>query len=433
MMKRVRDCDAALLEACKEGLIEEVRAALEAGASPNAVDENTNTALMLVCMRETDLQVSESIVELLLTSGAVCSAQNKRGWIALHFAVSFSSASVVKALVSAWPFVNLCNDKGETPLVCLCAYENVCKETDEKEDILRILLDAGSHISERAFATACIDLSVNAIRLLLNANADPNSKNHKSGSTALQNACRNRYFGIDIIHELVNLGVVVEPVCVRRAYQTNTDLLRTILTYSSGLVVTKRHYECPNSSDPIGCLRIGKKFNCNGSCLAIRIRHETPAEYIWALVRTRQHLVCCNKPHTDHDCFRESDDPRLWRLLSIEMREQYDPTTWNTLLHTAVLTNNAVLVDQVMKSNANPFLHNAKDLLPIDMTKDATIIANLKYYMRFRPSQVYMEWRGPYFRMRVVAFLLVCKRLSCKLPKDVIHFILSFAAQNESH
>lgn len=431
MTKRVRDCDAALLKACEEGTVEEVRVALEAGASPNAIDEDSNTALMLVCFRESDLHVSEVIVNLLLTSGAVCSAQNKRGRTALHFAVSYSSVFVVQSLVSAWPFVNVCDVEGETPLTHLYVYERA-KTAADIDVILRILLDAGAHPSEEAFAYACIDSGVDVIKLLLNAKADPNSKNPKSGNTALRNACRNRYSGVAIIHELIKAGAVVEEVCIRFAYQANADLLRTILTYCSSVVITKK-YACSQSSDPIGCLRIGKKINCIVSCLSIRIRNDNPVEYIWALVRTRQHLVCCRKPHTDHDCFSESADPRLWRLLSIEMREQYDPTTWNTLLHTAALTDNAVLVEQVMKSNANPFLHNVEDLLPIEMAKDATVIANLKYYMRFRPSQIYMEWRGPYFRMRVVAFLLVCKRLSCKFPKDVIHFILSFMAQYESH
>ena len=74
-----------LWEKCKDGRLEEVREALQAGADPNT----TGGPFHSPCLMEAARNNHDEVVALLLSSpGIQVNAKNLHGWTALHWAAS---------------------------------------------------------------------------------------------------------------------------------------------------------------------------------------------------------------------------------------------------------------------------------------------------------------------------------------------------------
>ena len=109
-----RQADADLLVGAMGRNLKAIRAALEAGADPNARDERGNVALMIACG-----QSHESAVELLLplTKPGLRDGENGQGGTALHRAASSNCVFALRLLLKAGYDPMALDEMGRTPLM----------------------------------------------------------------------------------------------------------------------------------------------------------------------------------------------------------------------------------------------------------------------------------------------------------------------------
>ena len=107
------DLAAFLDVALETGLIEEAKAAIQAGAN---VDEKGDRGQSI--LQEKVYYGSTNAVKLLLELGADINAKNKYGYTPIHLAVDYSHIEIVKMLVKAGVDLSAKNNYAETPLDC---------------------------------------------------------------------------------------------------------------------------------------------------------------------------------------------------------------------------------------------------------------------------------------------------------------------------
>ncbi len=121
--------------ACAEGRTAIARLLLDAGADINARDRGYRQPLHLACQfGHTD------VARLLLDAGAKTFARQKSGgWTALHLACHHGHAGVVRLLIEHYANVMARNWLDETPLHRACS--------NNHNEVVKLLLDAGADIN----------------------------------------------------------------------------------------------------------------------------------------------------------------------------------------------------------------------------------------------------------------------------------------------
>ena len=88
----------ALFDTAKSGTVEDVRAAIKAGADVNARKNDGTSALIVAAKSNEKLGVVETLVE----AGADVNARGENGWTALMYAAkNCENADIIKAIISA--------------------------------------------------------------------------------------------------------------------------------------------------------------------------------------------------------------------------------------------------------------------------------------------------------------------------------------------
>lgn len=131
MARNARSPDKALLSAVKQGLLDELKALLAAGANANADDRHGLTALMWAARKNRG-----DATAVLVQHAANINQVDGTGRTALHHAVLFRHPSAVTALIAAGIDLDVQDVHGLTAL-------DLAKASDEYE-VARILLDAGA-------------------------------------------------------------------------------------------------------------------------------------------------------------------------------------------------------------------------------------------------------------------------------------------------
>ena len=113
--------DKKLVGICKKGSVQEIRAALQEGADPNARNEEDRTALMLAAAGNPDAEV----VSILLKAGARVNETRRNGWTALMEAAAFNrNPKVLSLLLKAGADTKAKNKDGRTALALARAKGN---------------------------------------------------------------------------------------------------------------------------------------------------------------------------------------------------------------------------------------------------------------------------------------------------------------------
>jgi ankyrin repeat protein len=258
------------------------------------------------------------------------------------------------------------------------------------------------------------------VQLLLDRKAEVNAITSVDCSTPLMQACFNRYVGKDLIPILVAAGAdttLKDKEGYTAIYWTHgsngmmTQALAPFITPAGQLKNILPPIDC---NDPIGCMReaVSFGFQLNSNDFLNEVTDHGSPNYCWSILRLTAPLCLDGSRKDVFKVMSESVDPKLWYYVICEIGATRHPETGETLLHVASSTGKHFAVDMLMRRGFNPFIRNAANQRPLDTVPKESVlmVEKLQSYSQFRPTVVHMEWMGPYFRMRVVAFLCVLTR-----------------------
>ena len=127
-------------EICRSGTVEELSAALAAGAEVNAADQSGLTPLMLVV---SDGGRADAKASVLLQAGADPNLSDRSGRTALHWAVGAGQVKLARRLLAAGAEVNAFDEDGFSPL--LYAARKMMSGTEAtRKAMLSLLLASGA-------------------------------------------------------------------------------------------------------------------------------------------------------------------------------------------------------------------------------------------------------------------------------------------------
>ncbi len=151
-LPEIEKTNKTLLAAALIGNVENVKAYLKYGASPNVKAENGNTALHLASVNG-----HIDLVSYLLQEGAEVDSQNNQSLTPLHCAASKGHLPIVMKLLEYKADVKALDDKGRVPLYQSLPYPHVVKyllqnganpnaRDNTNESVLRFAVETDSHL-----------------------------------------------------------------------------------------------------------------------------------------------------------------------------------------------------------------------------------------------------------------------------------------------
>ncbi|KAI4871242.1 hypothetical protein NFI96_019766 [Prochilodus magdalenae] len=164
-----------------------VKALLQGGADPGALDRNGQNALHLCCEHGQDNCLSVILAHLTLSQccpSAFLNSTNFEGLTPLHLAVQDGNKKMAKMLLEGGADINAVDVKsGRSPLVH--AVENNCME------MVHFLIENGCNVNAQSYSgntalhSACGRGEVEAVRVLLKNGADSSLKNYHNDTAVM--------------------------------------------------------------------------------------------------------------------------------------------------------------------------------------------------------------------------------------------------------
>ncbi|KAF7708676.1 B-cell lymphoma 3 protein homolog [Silurus meridionalis] len=164
-----------------------VKALLQGGADPGALDRNGQTALHLCCEHQQDvcLHIILSHLSQLSSFHSAClNSRNFEGLTPLHLTVQDGNKKLAKMLLDSGADINAVDIKsGRSPLIH--AVEKSCME------MINFLLENGCNVNSQSYSgntalhIACGRGEVEAVRVLLKNGADSSLKNYHNDTAVM--------------------------------------------------------------------------------------------------------------------------------------------------------------------------------------------------------------------------------------------------------
>lgn len=440
--KRAREESTyALMDACYSGDPHAVISLLQDGAYTYALERDGKTILMIACYNSLHGDVIMAYI-LPIYGGFLIHSADRLGNMALTHAVATSNTSCVEQLIRAGANVNARNNNGSNAL------HTCCRQIDSRSAIIAsMLISSGIDIeAQTTFQLTPLHIairynSLDVVDVLLYAGANINAVDC-DGSTCLMMAVQNRTHGKLIFDRLVAAGANVNAkrkdgiTALHYAQLSNGEMLQWLSKYyvvNHLLGYTQPQPSCP---DIIGVMHESQRYGAvyNNSCLSKAIISREYTNVNWALSRATS-LPCFDGSQQDlFVAMSTCADTPTWKMVALRWPAQH-PTTGSTLLHIAVSSGNLDAVKELTTHNINPLIPNVDGKLAIDLTKDTTILAVLREFMKWKPKRNVTQWYGPYFTNRARAFVLVCQRWRRNgvrfVQKDIVEYILQLVAAVE--
>ena len=251
----------AVLRGCSRATLQAI---INHGADVNATEKNNMTALMIAC-----IQKNEEPINVLLKAGANPNIAHARGQTAIHCAVlGKCSKEALQAIIDHGADVNAPNNNSVTALMTACQEGNV--------EAINILLDAGADPNSiEVYGRTCLHVAViglcskEVLQKLIGHGVNVNAR-RKYDITALMIACmqgETQKRNIDVINVLLNAGadpnyVTVDgETCLHTAVRghCSKEVLQKLMDHGVNVNVRSKYGE---TAIKIACLQgISQKVN----------------------------------------------------------------------------------------------------------------------------------------------------------------------------
>ena len=178
----------ALMMACWKGNVDAIHALLNAGADPNITDIKGATCILYAV----DGDCSKETIQAIISRGADVNATDNSKLTPLIIACQKGYVDVVNVLLNAGADCNIADGQYGKTCIHTAIIRGCCKE------LLENLIDHGADVnatdkdSQTALMTACWKGNVEAINVLLNAEANPNITDN-NGATWIHYAVAGDY------------------------------------------------------------------------------------------------------------------------------------------------------------------------------------------------------------------------------------------------
>jgi ankyrin repeat protein len=319
----------------------------------------------------------------------------------------------------------------------------------------RLFIERGADVEARSKArktgvhAACSWGRPELVEILLEAGCDVNSLN-EDNVTPLMYACGNEMFGEEIIPILVEAGADVSLkkedgyTAVDRAFATGGKMMKALAPFvPEGCTDLKNAIPAGGCADPIGACCEGRKFGWKpqsglGGFVKWIHHADKAADVCWALLRDESFDLGISFSE-----LKKLRDIKKFKMIVTELCSRnagFNPKSGETLLHAVILNEKLSKEEQlkaarfVMSFYINPFVPEEDGYQAVDFCfpkEKRELKSLLLNYQRWRPDRRVMEWYGPYCKKRLVAFLLVEKRLRLGLNRDLKNVILAHIAETE--
>lgn len=281
--------------------------------------------------------------------------------------------------------------------------------------------------------------------LLENGLVDVNCVDDDNGYTLLHAAVYNRHASLGMV--LLLLEHHANPTFITKAGSTPF-----VLACGSGTVECAKALSLyvpenalkgkrvpRNHPDYLGMSRLYFRFGSQGITFdeLIAALSEYPDDVYWAMLRLALPDLSADQRAKIRENVLKIDRMRLLRLIDSELSGDFRMgANKDTDLHLAVRKNSVTCIQYAMERHVNPFLLNKKGECALNYACTPAIRKMLDEYVLFNGNPHQMRWLGPYFRKRVVAFLLVVYRWKKErireIPRDVRVCIFRWVARFES-
>lgn len=316
-------------------------------------------------------------------------------------------------------------------------------------------------------ALACQYSSPDLVLFLLQRGANVLTKD-ENGSNLLHLASMNGAFGAEIIPHLICAGVnpneenlegggccflyavlfflshpvvwFAEENVLATAFSTSVANANALLPFVEN-AHPSHHYL--STSDPLGTMDLQVQlggFSQKSDDFVVRVSKRGRSKECWSKLRNGCPLLYGMTSFDRFDVFEAlcaSGSVLLWILASREPGFQIHPHTGDTIFHLlcrsqALKTEEKIeILTELKRDFRNPLIPNFRNERAIDLCKEPELKEKLSCYMLFQPQRLVMNWFGPFFRMRVVALLLVLKRFRVAANKDVRLLLIRSLAKVE--
>ena len=447
MSKRVRDVDelddAALAELLfKEawnGTLDDVKAAIEAGADARHISSEGCTAVMRACMRsdhEEALAIVQYLVEECKASGILRIADDN-GSTCLHFVAYCGSLELIRYLLEKAPaIVNTLDLRGRSAL-----FDASGRCDRDGIDIARALLDAGAEldISEKSTSRplhyACRCSTAEMVDLFLSRGADIDGAG--GNSPPIFYAAFNRENGAAVVNLMSSRGANL--TLKGHGGSSLPDWVTgngspSVIAALVPLIQTTELSTLPYDADErrkwnfVGNIREGRSWGADSFSPGIAAGS---SDEIWCMMRARKDIGVNEITQT-----LNNSNPEVWKHvindLWIHFKDQ-------TILHKAVrskeLEKEGLLqvLHHIARRFVNPYVLDSdgkKAIEYCDAKESPEAYKFLSEYQAWSWCWQKTAWFGPLFVKRALTFML-CLRQMGYYSRDVRGLLLQQLARTE--